>query len=339
MTGLDLRSQRGATAVLVILTLAMVLAFVGAAVNIGHLYSARGEIQNAGDAGSLAGARVLDGTATGLDAAPGVAQATGDRNPTDRSTVDVHLGDIETGNWDVVTRTFTPMSDPAQAMNINAVRVSTYRDAGHGSSVPLALGAFLGNRYTRDVAARAVAVGGPPSYIPNACMPLAVSKCDLPNLQCNHTFRITWTNDWSDSTGWVSFPPFTNVSAAIVKNEIGNCVCDGSGTGVSNGDIVNIMNGDATSACKTLKDTWSSSPANQGCEWPVPVIDAGCPTRYIQQAPVSGWVCLRITDVQCTGSPKYVDIQLVCPCDAPPGARPGGTFNQSISPVPPALVQ
>jgi Flp pilus assembly protein TadG len=327
------RRERGAVAAFVVLALAMLIAFLGAAINLGHVFSTRGEIQNAGDAGALAGARVLDGTANGLATAPGVAQGTGNRNPTDNlASVDVLLPDVTTGHWDVDTRLFTPLSDPAQATRINAVRVRTYRDAAHAGAVSLV---FPGGR-TANVAAEAIAVGGGPTYVPCAEMPMVVSQCDLPSLQCGNDFRVYWNNDWSDSAGWASFPPNPNVSAAIVKSEIaaaGNGTC----TPLSNGDIANIMNGDATSACQTLLGVWSADPTH---DWIVPVIDTGgCPTRYVQSAPIVDWIYFRITGVVCTGNPKYVQLHLMCGHAPPPGARPGGTFNQSISPVPPALVQ
>jgi hypothetical protein len=330
-----LRTQRGSVAVLVLVSLAMLLAFVGAALNLGHLYSVRGEIQNAGDAGALAGARVLDGTATGLANAPVVGQSTGSLNPTDISTVDVHLGDIATGNWNVTTKTFTPMSDPTQAAQINAVRVNTYRNAQHGSSVGVLFSAFLGNRATSDVAAVATAVGGGPSYVPCAQMPIVVSKCDVPSLVCDQDFQIQWSNDGSDTAGWASFPPLTHVSAATVKSDIAGAGA-GDCTPVSNGDIANILNGNATSACTTLFGVWTQDP---GHDWIIPIVDTGCPTKYNQTAPVDGFIYFRITGVVCSGSPKYVQVRLLCNHPAPPGAQPGSDFNQSITPVPPALVQ
>lgn len=327
------RTEHGAVAVLVVLAFAALLTFLGAALNLGHLQAVRGELQNAGDAGALAGARVLDGTGTGLANAPVVALATGRRNPTDAlASVDVQLPDIATGHWDVTTRTFTALSDPAQAGVINAVRVRTFRDAAHSGAVELA---FRGPQ-TSDVAAAATAVGGGPSYVPCAQMPMVVSKCNVPALQCDVDFTVTWNNDWSDTAGWASFPPNTTVSAATVKADI-NAAGAGACTRVANGEIANILNGDATSACQTLRTVWSNDP---GHDWIVPVVDTGgCPTRYVQEAPVIDWLYFRITEVVCQGSPKYYRVRLLCNHDPPPGARPGGSFNQSISPVPPSLVE
>ena len=59
-------NQRGVTAILVALLLVVLVGFTALAIDIGHLVLARNELQNAADAGALAGARFLyneDGTA------------------------------------------------------------------------------------------------------------------------------------------------------------------------------------------------------------------------------------------------------------------------------------
>jgi hypothetical protein len=164
---------------------------------------------------------------------------------------------------------------------------------------------------------------------------MVVSKCDVPTLVCNQDFQIQWSNDSSDTAGWASFPPLTHVSAATVKSDIAGAGA-GDCTPLSNGDIANILNGNATSACTTLLGVWNQDP---GHDWIIPVVDAGCPTKYNQTAPVVDFIYFRITAVVCSGSPKYVQVRLLCNHPAPPGAQPGGDFNQSITPVPPALVQ
>ena len=337
------RAERGAVAVLVLLLLVVLVASLGAALNLGHLFAVRGELQNSGDAGALAGARVLDGTEAGVASAVDLARTTGRRNPTDNlGSVDVHTPDIATGNWDVTTRVFTPLSDPALAGQINAVRVRTYRNATHASPVALT----FERQGTADVAAEAIAVGGGPSWVSCAQMPLAVSECDLPTIRCNAPFTIYWNTDWSDTGGWATFPP-VNVSAATVRSQIvaaGNGQCTPAG----NGDMVNLLNGDAVSACKTLQDVWRRDPNH---EWIIPVIRTPCPTRYVQEASIVDWIYLQINRVSCSGqdppceagvtaqSSKCVSFMMLCDRAAPPGSRPGGTFNPSISPVPPALVQ
>ena len=54
-----LDNSRGAAAVMVAITMTVLLAMAAAALDIGHALVARNELQNAADAGALAGARAL----------------------------------------------------------------------------------------------------------------------------------------------------------------------------------------------------------------------------------------------------------------------------------------
>ena len=53
------REHKGATVVFVAIAMVMFLGFAALAVDLGYLYVVRGELQNAADAGALAGAQVL----------------------------------------------------------------------------------------------------------------------------------------------------------------------------------------------------------------------------------------------------------------------------------------
>jgi Flp pilus assembly protein TadG len=66
-----LNNQQGVSAVIIAICLFMLVGFVALAIDVGHLYVARNELQNAADAGALAGARHLyleDGTAVNPNA-------------------------------------------------------------------------------------------------------------------------------------------------------------------------------------------------------------------------------------------------------------------------------
>ena len=53
------RDEGGAVAIIVAVTLPVFLAFAALAIDLSHLYVVRNELQNAADAGALAGARFL----------------------------------------------------------------------------------------------------------------------------------------------------------------------------------------------------------------------------------------------------------------------------------------
>src|SRR4030042_7094866 len=108
-------NQVGAPAILVGLLMVTFIGLAALAVDIGHLYLVRNELQNASDAGALAGARVLyteDGTEVN-EGANATAYDAAVANMSEKTSVDVHWngdnsGDIERGHWSFATRTFTP---------------------------------------------------------------------------------------------------------------------------------------------------------------------------------------------------------------------------------------
>jgi len=123
--GLDLfklsKEERGVTLIMVALLILIFIGVAALAIDIGHLFVVRNELQNAADAGCLAGARFLyndSGTAI-----PGENKENEDANlisyhaaianKSEKSPVDVHwsggnVGDVERGHWCFATRTFTP---------------------------------------------------------------------------------------------------------------------------------------------------------------------------------------------------------------------------------------
>ena len=109
------REQRGVIALVVAL---LMLVFIGAAalaIDVGHLFLVRNEVQNSADAGCLAGARFLYGD-DGMSVNENVNQIAYQAaiaNKSERTPVDVHwsggnTGDVERGHWCFATRTFTP---------------------------------------------------------------------------------------------------------------------------------------------------------------------------------------------------------------------------------------
>ena len=63
------RGERGSVAIWTTLWLGLLIVILGVVINIGHLMTARGELQNGVDAAALAGARQLDGSADQLNTA------------------------------------------------------------------------------------------------------------------------------------------------------------------------------------------------------------------------------------------------------------------------------
>jgi hypothetical protein len=124
-----LKNQRGISAVFIAVCLVMLIGFVALAIDVGHLAVARNELQNAADAGALAGARYLynnDGQSInpnanqiGYDAA--VANIS-EQVPVEVNWPGGNTGDVQRGHWSFATRTFTPNA------SLNAVPIWLYSE-------------------------------------------------------------------------------------------------------------------------------------------------------------------------------------------------------------------
>jgi Flp pilus assembly protein TadG len=93
------KRQQGAVAIMVGLSLFILVGMLAVVVDLGHLYVAKTELQNAADAAALAGAKELNGTAAGVTAATAKAIDLAGENKYDFSkTVDITVADIWVGN-------------------------------------------------------------------------------------------------------------------------------------------------------------------------------------------------------------------------------------------------
>jgi hypothetical protein len=142
------KEQQGVTVVMVALLIPILIGVAALAIDIGHLLVVRNELQNAADAGCLAGARFLyvdAGEAVNLGANE-IAHRAAIANRSEKLPVEVHwdggnAGDVERGHWSFAARTFTPNDNDAYVALwdvsaeeldadpnfINAVRVRTRR--------------------------------------------------------------------------------------------------------------------------------------------------------------------------------------------------------------------
>jgi Flp pilus assembly protein TadG len=142
--------QKGATAVVVGISLVVLIGFAALAIDLAYLYVVRGELQNAADSGALAGAQVLyinNGTQVNANANQTALNLVS-ANFSEQSPVAVQS--IERGHWSFATRTFTPNNSllPVSLWNvtaqqldadlnfINAVRVITTRRLNVATGLP-----------------------------------------------------------------------------------------------------------------------------------------------------------------------------------------------------------
>jgi Flp pilus assembly protein TadG len=315
-------------------------AFLTLSMNVGHLYSTRGELQNAADAAALAGAAELDGTRDGIDAARVASRTFTALHHTDAAAAVVTTdADITPGHWNPVTRVFT--APAATVLETNAVRVDVGREQARGNPLPVWFGqVFMTDRFmdpggpatTRmDVQASAIAVGGGPCF--DACaLPVVFAECQLVrqdgSVSCGQIHRFA--SDTQDNFGFTEFD--TNASAAGVRAILQNGCTQGIPglIGVNNGNFLNAV-----------VDAFRTFLANNVTEVTAPVARGGnltCPNpRFNQDVEVSGFARFRICHVSAANEqcPPAVD----CATGAliargTPVWCPDGTPGAAIAPLP-----
>ena len=331
--------QRGASLVLVTISMLVLLGFGALTLDTGNLYVARNELQNAADAGALAGARVLyvnDGSMVNAGA-NAVARDTALSNTSQGTAVEVVS--VERGHWSFATRTFTPNTslEPVDLSNvsteqldldpnfINAVRVITERNA---TPVQAFFGSVLGFAdYTVTTSAVAY-IGFAGSLRPeDVDQPIALCRdaiTDGDNFSCN-VGRFIDSN--SETGGWTNFQH--DDSGATNANELRQLVCgDGNPDEMYFGEDIATNNGQVQSAFSDLYDCWVEE-TDQERLWhlTLPVID--CSEGVSPSNPLVGAVNISI--VWIVDNDNRIDDDAPWQMELPPeefdGASPGNWIN------------
>jgi len=142
--------RRGAVLAWMAFLLPVLLAATGLCVDLGRIFIGRAKLQAAVDLASLSAVIQVPNTVAGEAAAIDILT----RNESE-AAAGYQSGDVEFGNWDPDTRTFTPGGTP-----LNAARVSAGREAARGNPVPLFFLPILGESFS-DVTAVGVSFAVP----------------------------------------------------------------------------------------------------------------------------------------------------------------------------------
>jgi hypothetical protein len=246
-----LREQRGVTLILIALLILIFIGVAALAIDIGHLFVVRNELQNAADAGCLAGARFLysgDGMAVNENANQ-IAYQAAVANKSERNPVEVHWGsgdnegDIERGHWCFATRTFMPNESTqpvdlwdvsAETLDsnldfINAIRVKTRRQDTPAASFFARVFGYENFSLSTEAIAY---IGFAGTLTPGeGDQPIAICKESLlMNDQYTCSIGRMITNEeqvaGQETGGWTDFnqdsPCFTGTNAETVRSLIGN---------------------------------------------------------------------------------------------------------------------
>ncbi len=317
------RDTEGAIASLTALILTVAVGAMSIAIDLGHIFLVRCELQRAADAGALAGAggllaksmtRGANGVwkmtappscSNALDACKLVVAA----NTADGGTLSLNPDtDVIFGTWDLASRTFNPIGCGNPNL-VTAVRVITRKD------VALSFSKILpGGLSSKDLTAEAIGLVG---YVGAAkkTFILAPDEGKLP--PNNEPFRIHLNPGGQDDGAWHSFKdPNTNA------NDLRKYV-DGTKEGplLSVGDNIYVQNGVDASVLQAIADQLAKCQAD-GVPYNVlvPIIPDGAHTTT---AEVQGFATMEITDVVPTGGDMYIEAHIV-PDFVAPGTQPGG---------------
>ena len=323
-----IKSEKGATVVYAALILTFLIMITALGVDVGHLYAVRNELQDAADAGALAGASVLLNEDTGdLQVAEVNDEADRVVNLNQSGSVQVAVRSIEIGHWSFSSpeRTFTSGGEnpvqmegwkeiPASVLDgrpafINAVKVVTERAAPSFLARIFNIDSFL----VRTEAVAYIGFAGP--FEPGEFdQPIAICFQSIDNgeggLDCNAGRMINSGNDPSSSNtaAWTNFsqpcgtanPPTVRPLVCSAGNPTD--LFPEQGMGTTNGMVDNIF--------RDLYRCWEDATEKER-NWPLllPVID--CPTTAISPCAIlKSGVSLNViwmTDQISQGPNEYID--------------------------------
>jgi Flp pilus assembly protein TadG len=325
--------ERGSTAIVVAVMMVGLLMTVGMAVNVGHLLSVRGELQNGVDAAALAGAVQLDGSAGKLTPSRQAASAFAQAHMTDGQFPLQSV--VQLAAWDPATRTCAIVTgtDQASAQRINAVYVTATHDepvflssflqaSSTSSGAPACSGAALEGGSpggaTVTAGARALAVTGGPCDSRCGDLPFVIQlgcvlgKCDPGVPDTERIYFIALATDTNDTAGFTNLLPAAGVSSGDICGILTDpqyCADHRSDPRPGFGDTIYTSNGAQWSAqcqgtqprqsiCDIIQSRVGESARLPAIMYPGDT-ETTCNAQYNQSATIQGFVTMKTLLARC----------------------------------------
>jgi hypothetical protein len=291
---------------MVALLMLLFLGFAALAIDIGHLSLAKGELQNAADAGALAGARFLynnDGTQVNTGANQ-IAYDAATANKSENASVEVNWsggndGDVQRGHWCFSTKTFEANNStaPVDLWNvstedldadpdfINAVRVVARRQ---GTPIASFFAQLFGNE-SFQMAAEAIAyIGFAGTLLPwEVDQPIAICGDSVVTPEGDYSCNIgrminSGQNTTSSETGgWTSFNQEDACTGGTNAQEVKSLVCSGGNPEPMTLGMSTATNGgDIQSAFNQLIQCWADE-TGKAAPWNMTLPVVSCPGNNI----------------------------------------------------------
>jgi Flp pilus assembly protein TadG len=291
------RDDSGAMMVLGGILMVVLLGFAALAIDIGHLCVVKNELQNAADAGSMAGANNLapylptNPPTPDFDSAETVAREATNANQTDYTLITDPVVDV--GYYNLGTKVLQPRTISPTILDVAAVKVKVSRVAGeNGGAVLPFIARVLGIDFM-NVSAQATSMLSCPSVAPpGSLLPVAINQQVLPYLwnttdpndtNLSQPFNIGSDYHYPDiSEGgdivageWTSFFDVANDSSTI-KDLINNGNPDSIALEqkIQCLDPTYVQPGTKTDIYTVLKSKMQSNPANYIYYLPVVKLDS-----------------------------------------------------------------
>jgi hypothetical protein len=340
----QLQNQSGATVVMVGLLLVVLAGFTALAIDIGYLLMVRNQLQNAADAGALAGASVLyneDGTIINAGAnqvAFDMVTANMASSVEGEMPAESRAGDIQRGHWSFATRTFTPNDSlsptdlwdkttaelDADLNFINAVRVKTRRETIPAASI--FAGIFGYDNFFLSTEAIAY-IGFTGNLAPTEVdQPIAICRNAVTDLDGNYNCNVgkMVTDSGDETAAWTNFNQPATCTGGANAQSVQAMVCQsGNQSTINLGRDMQMINGQAQNAYSDFFDCWwvNSEGGTKPWEMTLAVIDCNPNGTVNPCARVRGAVTVNVVWVNDTvTNPAFMD---GAPSNMQP-RRPGG---------------
>lgn len=332
------KGEGGAVAIIVAICLIMFIGFVALAIDIGHLYVVKNELQNAADAGALAGARVLylnNGQSVNPDANEH-AYHVAIEHLSENTAVDVNCdfaansGDIQRGHWSFATQTFTGDAslDPVDLWNVSSLELDTY-DPNHPfinavqvratrSDTPVAsfFARIFGHESFQMGAVAVAYIGFAGTLQPlDVDQPIAICREALlvdGEYQCSIGRMINSgsNTETHETGGWTDFNQNDPCSGGTNADEVRDVVCqDGNPGGLLLGLDMATQGGQIQKGFAELRTCWENA-TNKEEPWNLTLPVITCPSNNVGTCEeLVGAVNVNIVWISGGGEdPQYKDI-------------------------------
>ncbi|MBW2427862.1 MAG: hypothetical protein JRF56_02810 [Deltaproteobacteria bacterium] len=310
------KNQNGVSALLLIFIIFLILCLGALVVDLTFIYVASEQLQNAADAGALAGARELyleEGTVIN-EGANLIAYNTATENHATNMRTEAHAvevnwsagntGDVQRGHWsfgltDNMARGFYPNDslEPVELWNVDEADldadpnfINAVRAEVRIPSPPMLT--FFANifniqsvpQFSRDAVAY---IGFAGSLRPeDVDQPIAICEDSIVNPAGEYTCSIgrfinSGQNENSETGGWTSFDQQDNPCAGTNAQEVRNLVCgDGNPQMILLGKNMAANGGEIQSAFSALYDCWVNQTAKTST-WSMTLPVINCPSNNV----------------------------------------------------------